>query len=126
MQVLKGISFPFRFNNRGGVAMSDNQGNGNKVVENIQQVLLTEPGQRVMEPEFGCRLRDVIFEPLDLTIQSIIKDRVTRALARWIPYIEVQDVVTSTVDNNTVVVMVYYKDLTTQEDDVAQATYNRG
>lgn len=91
MSVDKGISFPFRFNARGGVFTSSTSGDAPKIRESIRQILTTEPGDRVMEPDFGCRLRDIIFEPLDSTVVSIIRRRIKQALDRFETRAEVEE-----------------------------------
>jgi phage baseplate assembly protein W len=64
--------------------------------ENIQQaiwiILATAPGERVMRPDFGCGIHDLVFEVnSSATIGSIIEE-VRRALILWEPRIEVLSV----------------------------------
>lgn len=97
----KGISFPFRFSPSGGVAKSTSADiYASHIREKIIQLLRTEPGERAMEPEYGCRLRDVIFEPIDATLYHVIYTRIVNAVTRWIPEVSISDVsINSTEDS---------------------------
>lgn len=55
----------------------------------IRQILLTVPGERMMNPEFGCKLRLMHFETLTATLQTTIQNLILEALERWEPRIEV-------------------------------------
>ena len=55
-------------------------------------VLLTAPGERLMRPQFGCRIWDLMFEPVNANLLGLISQAVRDALAQWEPRIEVEDV----------------------------------
>jgi uncharacterized protein len=61
----------------------------------IRIILETDPGERVMRPEFGAGLRRMVFEPINTSTIALIRQRVEAALVAWEPRIEVQDVVVS-------------------------------
>lgn len=50
----------------------------------IRQLLLTERGERVMLPEFGCNLRKFLFSPLDENTFTAIKDEIRTSFQRYI------------------------------------------
>jgi phage baseplate assembly protein W len=52
-------------------------------------ILLTAPGERVMRPKFGCRIWDLLFEPVSPSLLGLIADAVDEALAQWEPRIDV-------------------------------------
>ena len=70
--------------------------------EDIRQAILiilgTDPGERVMRPDFGAGLNALLFEPLNTATMTLARQRVERALIRWEPRIEVQEV-SVTADN---------------------------
>lgn len=106
LQKIKGLAFPFRFGTSGAVEMSSGV---THIQESIYQLISTQPGERVMEVEYGCLLRDVIFSNLDITTVSIIRDRIIRAIERWEPNVIVKpnDITVEMMpDRNTVVVTV--------------------
>ena len=55
-------------------------------------VLLTAPGERLMRPQFGCRIWDLLFEPVNANLIGLISQAVRDALAQWEPRIEVDEV----------------------------------
>jgi phage baseplate assembly protein W len=67
--------------------------------EDVRQAVLiilqTTPGERVMRPQFGAGLADLVFEPITTTLLALIKHRVETALIQWEPRIDI-DAVTVT------------------------------
>ena len=59
-------------------------------------LLLTEPGERVMLPEFGTSLRKFIFEPNDSVIVDQVKGEISRAISLWEPRIAVTNISVTT------------------------------
>jgi len=55
----------------------------------LQQILNTSPGERAMLPEFGSKLQNFLFQPLDETLKQVIKTDAFLAIERWEPRIEV-------------------------------------
>jgi uncharacterized protein len=76
-------------NARGGVAIVTQEA---AVRQAILLLLSTAPGERVMRPEYGCRLQHLVFEPNDATTAGLAIHYVRRALERWEPRIHVLDV----------------------------------
>lgn len=89
-----GISFPFRVSGGGGVTTSELKPDEiSRIMESITQIILTYPGERVMQPAFGCRVRDYIFENTDdLTVQSLIKYEIEKSLETWEDRIKVEEI----------------------------------
>lgn len=81
-----GLSFPLRTDATGRIALSRGD---REIAEAIRLVLATAPGERPMRPEFGCRIWDYVFEPVDSTTAGRIAFEVQAALRRWEPRIEV-------------------------------------
>lgn len=79
------------------------------VRQSILLILQTEPGERVMRPDFGCGLRRFLMEPNTPATRAVIAAEIEASLNRWEPRIDlgVVDVVT-TDDDATVLVSVNY------------------
>ena len=58
----------------------------------IRMILSTVPGERVMRPEFGCAMWEMIFAPLTAGTIGLIEQAVREALERWEPRIELASV----------------------------------
>ena len=63
-----------------------------KVRQSLRLILSTAPGERVMRPDFGCGIHDLVFEPLTPALRTLITDRVKTALTRWEPRIDLTNV----------------------------------
>jgi len=70
------MKFPFRIDEGGAVTSS----RARHVREQIEQVLFTNPGERVFRPEFGAGLRRLIFEPNRSALWEITKKRLMASL----------------------------------------------
>jgi phage baseplate assembly protein W len=65
------------------------------VRQSIRIILETDPGERVMRPDFGAGLRRLLFEPITTNTLAMVQHRVEEALVTWEPRIDVLDVVVS-------------------------------
>lgn len=63
-----------------------------KVRQSIWTILSTSPGERVMRPNFGCPLHDLVFGPHNAITLSGAEDAVRDALNTWEPRIHLLDV----------------------------------
>jgi phage baseplate assembly protein W len=86
----RGWRFPFAFDRAsGGVATSAGE---QDIRACIALVLGTRPGERPMNPDFGCRAHEVLYQPNTQGTASVVAWHVRQALARHEPRIEVVDV----------------------------------
>jgi len=64
--------------------------------EDVRQAILlivgTNPGERVMRPDFGAGLSAFVFEPLNPSTMEALRQRVLEALVDWEPRIDVESV----------------------------------
>ena len=85
----QGFAFPLGVSQQGGLALS---AEGQSVRESIWLILLTEPGERLYRPEFGCRLSELAFAPINDETLMLMRIWVKEALEQWEPRIELEDV----------------------------------
>ena len=71
------------------------------VRQSVWIILGTAPGERVMRPEFGCGIHDLVFSPSDATTIGLVSRAVRDALVQWEPRINV-NAVEVTVDPDAV------------------------
>lgn len=62
---------------------------------NIINLLRTVPGERRMNPTFGCRLWEVVFEQNDDFLPEKIQKIIAEDIAQWIPGVTVSEVIVS-------------------------------
>ena len=85
----QGLAFPLQVNPQGGIALASGE---HDIEQAIRIILSTSLGERVMRPEFGCRIHELIFAPHDAATESLVVYYVEEALAQWEPRIDVQEV----------------------------------
>lgn len=81
----KGIKYPFRFQSEsGGIAVSTGLSLEHEHIrESILQILGTRLGERLMIPEFGSRLHELVFEQNDAVLKGLIRHYVFDAIKKW-------------------------------------------
>lgn len=98
MEKFIGLQYPLVKTARGLLAQKNNV---DQIKADLLQLLLTNPGERVMLPEFGTPLRDLVFEPNDVSLESVAKKMIADSITKWEPRIVVSDIsVTSNFDPN--------------------------
>jgi len=109
----QGLSFPPRVDADGRLAWSVGDEN---VRESLRLILLTEPGERLMREEFGSGLRQFLFEPNTVTTRTLIRERITRAIARWEPRVQLDEVAVEAepADARVINVTILYRLVATQ------------
>ena len=120
-----GLSFPLRAGGNQDFQMTKTS--LEQAQHNIRNLILTYPGERVNQPEFGCRLRDLLFEQLDDELPTRIEEEVRRSIAQWLPYVNVVtvDTLTEEGDKNKVFVQVKYT-TTLNPETINQITLDAG
>lgn len=58
------------------------------IKEAISIIINTRPGERLMRREFGCHIHDYIFDSMNYTVLSSMKEAVKEALILWEPRIK--------------------------------------
>jgi phage baseplate assembly protein W len=104
------LGFPFALDPAGHVRRSTG---AERTRERILQLLFTSPGERVHQPEFGCGLLTMVFEPADPVVAAAVEFTVGQALVRWLGREILVDGVDVTAEGDTLTVEVAWR----QRDD---------
>ncbi len=90
----KGLKFPVQIQQRtGSLQVSSGSSSGHDHIhEAIIQILSTRPGERFMRPEFGSKLKDLVFEPNDQVLKGLIRHYIVAALKRWEKRVIITDI----------------------------------
>ena len=86
----KGWSFPPSFDNASREVIMNQ---GEEDIQNSLRILLsTTLGERVMQPKYGCNLSDLLFETLDTTLTTEMKNRVQTGILFFEPRIDIEKI----------------------------------
>lgn len=90
-----------------------------KVRQAIFTLLDTDPGERVMRPDFGCGLRRFLMQPNNPATRAAIEREIAQALGRWEPRVKLVDLaVTPTDDPALVLIEIHYAHVLDARQDV--------
>ncbi|MBA3942930.1 MAG: GPW/gp25 family protein [Herpetosiphonaceae bacterium] len=90
------IDFPLHFDSRGRTASTDDD---DHIRDMIEQLLFTNPGERVNRPDFGSGLLQLVFAPNSLELAATLQFTMQAALQRWLgDLIEVQGLAVTSED----------------------------
>lgn len=60
--------------------------------QNFKHMILTNPGERVMDPDFGVGIRRYLFELVESDVRDMIKNRIRKQVSKYLPMIKVYDI----------------------------------
>jgi phage baseplate assembly protein W len=99
------VDYPFLFDCRGRTAGTDGD---DHIRDMIEQVLFTNPGERVNRPDFGSGLLQLVFAPNSPELAASLRFTLMAALQRWLSdVIEVRDLTVAAVDSTLSVTVQY-------------------
>ena len=92
----RGWSFPPRFDPvKGSINMVQRE---QDIIESLRILFLTRKGERVMHPDYGCSLHDLVFEPMDSHTTNAIRQAIRQAILFYEARIDLIEVVVETED----------------------------
>ncbi|WP_349743009.1 GPW/gp25 family protein [Roseateles cavernae] len=84
----RGWSFPPRFSARSrGVEMVEGEAD---IAESLRILMSTHVGERLMQPAYGCRLRELVFEAANEQTLTELRDMLTKAILFFEPRITLE------------------------------------
>ena len=111
------ISFPFQIDRQGRTATTNDEAH---VRDMIEQLLFTMPGERVMRPDFGSGLAQLVFQPNSQELATAVQFLVQGNLQQWLGEIVVIEGVEVTSSESRITVQVQYLLRRTQQRRTAQ------
>lgn len=91
-----------------------------QIKSNLINLLLTNKGERIMNPEFGCDLGTALFEGITEETSELIKNLINTNVEIFVPEVQIIDVIVNqdtSQNNNTISVTVNYKLRISQQAD---------
>ncbi len=80
---INSIQYPFAVD-RGLKTLAEENEYREHVIQLIKQVLLTNPGERINRPDFGCEIRRMLFNPNSEVSASLAQVSIFQALEKWL------------------------------------------
>jgi len=104
-----GWNFPIALDEGRQVRMTSDGEEG--IRQSIWMILSTSPGERLMRPDFGCGIHDMVFGVNNAGTASALAGAVREALAVWEPRIDVLDVYAAPdpADGNQLLIEINYQ-----------------
>lgn len=62
------------------------------VTQNLKHLLLTNKGEKMMDPSFGAGLMSYLFEPLDSSTFSTIQANIIEQADKYLPFVKILDI----------------------------------
>ena len=66
--------------------------NNNAIKQSIRNLVLTSPGEKLFQPWLGCRVKEMLFEPLDMFTAQSIQDEIINTINQHDERIQLQSV----------------------------------
>jgi uncharacterized protein len=86
--------------------------------QNLKNLLLTEPGERIMDPNFGVGLKKMLFEQNTEATHANMSAIIHQQISKYMPFIQVDDVTYGDVENNSVTIQVIFTVPTIRQRDI--------
>lgn len=115
------VDYPFHFDARGRTARTDA---ADHVRDMVEQLLFTNPGERVNRPEFGSGLQQLVFAPNSPELAAALQFTLQAALDQWLgDVIEVRALAVECDDSRLAIDLTY---AIRRTGEVRQDTFVRG
>ena len=114
------IDFPFHFDERGRTAVCDDEAH---VRDMLEQLLFTNPGERVNRPEFGSGLLQLVFAPNSPELAAALQFTTRAAIQQWLGDVLDLQALEVAAENSTLRVLVRYA--LRRTGDVHNETFER-
>jgi uncharacterized protein len=99
------FAYPFHFDSRGRTASTDS---ATHVRDMIEQLLMTDLGERVNRPDFGGGLRQLVFAPNSPELAAALQFTIQAALQRWLGDVIQVQTLDVTASDSTLTVNLQY------------------
>jgi phage baseplate assembly protein W len=118
------LAFPFRIGNNGRAVQVTTL--EDHVRDELMQLILTNPAERLFVPEFGGGVRRLVFENIDETTGAMTKAILTRSISRWLGHRVVLENLTVEIENEKIEVDLKYRIAGTEDTRVLRFQRNGG
>lgn len=85
-------AYGFQYPTNGGSIFEPTYTSYEAAKTNLRNLLLTAKGERIMQPEFGTGLHELIFEQIGDDFEDRLVDTITESVNFWLPYINIDEI----------------------------------
>jgi len=113
------IDFPLHLDSRGQTAKADDD---NHIRDMIEQLIFTNPGERVNRPDFGSGLLQLIFAPNSPELAATVQFTLQAAIQQWLgDVIDIQDLEVEALDSSLKINLSYVVRRTNEQQTASLA-----
>lgn len=102
-----GHNAPFLSGNSGNLSVLPRQEDDRLIRNDLVQLLLTAPGERIMRPDYGAPIRTFVFEQMDDRGKSELERGIRNAIAKHERRVRVSNIEIQFQDNNTANIKIF-------------------
>ncbi len=107
-KAFKDVSMSFKFNPLSGDLIGLK--NENAIARSVRNIVLTTPGEKIHDPDFGSNVSAILFENVDEISAISIREEIENSLKNYEPRIELEDVIVDpNYDNNQFDCIITYR-----------------
>lgn len=100
-----GVSLPFN----GPIGFNSTYSTYEQIKSNLINLLLTNKGERIMNPEFGANLKTALFEGITTNTYDLVKNLIITNTSIFIPEITIENIEITNPSENTMYVSIKYR-----------------
>ena len=94
----------------GGQVFAQTYSTEEQAVSNLKNLLMTIKGERYMQPNFGTRVREILFDNNTEDLRSKLNSTLNEDVKYWLPYINIQDVeMISSGDMHAIAIRIFFQ-----------------
>ena len=114
------VKYPYGFDSTGHTAQTDLPGH---IVDMIEEILLTSPGERVNRPTLGCGVTQLVFAPNSDALAATQQQVVQASLQQWLSDLIRVNAVEVSAQESTLLITVTYTIIQSQQQQTQQFVY---
>ena len=90
-EIFLGVDLPFRKSDGIQGYFESTSNSLDAVKNNVRSLLLTEKGERIMQPNLGLSLKRLVFQPVTPGLLDMIKQEISDTFKQWLPFVVIQN-----------------------------------
>ena len=117
-----GVSLPLELDDGDGFEMIKSI--KKLIKQNLKMILLTDPGERVMEPKFGVGMKTYLFENYGTGTEAKIDSKIRKQVNTYLPVVSIIDIAFghADADNNRLAFSIFYAIPELDDQDLLEFT----